>query len=237
MTNLKSFMMSLAATTVSIVLTFGTTAIVNHKKKNNEKRAMVMMIMYDMRETLKEVEKCDENLNAFFDSQVDLIAHPDKFEKGYAELVSHIPTFDYTTTAENIFRSNIETINTLGNILFVEAASSFYDYRATYKDAVVSDFQKQACDAIVSYDRLYHFSSANYPFYSHTYLLRMNDNFEQCKLMMKVKDKDLEAYSIKQQKLQAKTSGESQEYETLLRDMRQRNDRLQNAREEAKKAH
>ena len=90
--------------------------------------------------------------------------------------------------------------------------------------------------AIVSYDKLYHFSSANYPFYSHTDLLRMNDSFEQCKLMMKVKDKDLEAYSIKQQKLQAKTSGESQEYETLLRDMRQRNDRLQNAREEAAKA-
>ena len=67
----KGFLMTLAATTVSIVLTFGTTAIIDRKKQNAEKREMVMMIMYDMRETLKSVQHCDEQLNVFFDNQVD----------------------------------------------------------------------------------------------------------------------------------------------------------------------
>ena len=52
----KSFMIPLAATTVSIVLTFGTTAIIDRKKQNAEKREMVMMIMYDLRESLKAIQ-------------------------------------------------------------------------------------------------------------------------------------------------------------------------------------
>ena len=54
-TYLKEFLMTLAATTVSIILTFGTTAIVERKKQNAEKREMVMMVMYDMRQTLEGI--------------------------------------------------------------------------------------------------------------------------------------------------------------------------------------
>ena len=39
---LNRFLMSLAATTVSIVLTFGTTVILDRKKQKEEKREMVM---------------------------------------------------------------------------------------------------------------------------------------------------------------------------------------------------
>jgi hypothetical protein len=45
---LNKFLMTLAATTVSIILTFGTTAIVERRKQKAEKREMVMMILYDM---------------------------------------------------------------------------------------------------------------------------------------------------------------------------------------------
>lgn len=47
---LKQFVMTLVATTVSIVLTFGTTAIIDRHKKRADKRELVMMIMYDMQE-------------------------------------------------------------------------------------------------------------------------------------------------------------------------------------------
>jgi len=238
MANWKKFMTSLAATTVSIVLTFGTTAIINQKKKNNEKRAMVMMIMYDMRESLKEAEECDKDMNDFFDLQVELIAHPQQFYERLNELYIHIPDFEYTTTAESIFRSNIETINTIGNILFVEAASSFYDNRQLYKDSVVSDFQRQAQNATSSYERLYGFDSANYPFYSQAYLRRMKDRYELCKTMMKVKDKDLEAFNLKRQKIQEKVSGSSagEDQEKFLLDIQRRNDELQKARQEGRRA-
>ena len=112
--------MTLAATTVSIVLTFGTSAIIDRKKQNAEKREIVMMIMYDMRETLKSVQQCDGQMNAFFEAQLDAVSHPKNFDADYAALALNIPDLQYTTTTENIFRTNIETIRTIGNILFVE---------------------------------------------------------------------------------------------------------------------
>ena len=71
---LKRFLMTLAATTISIILTFGTTAIVERKKQNAEKREMVMMVMYDMRQTLDGIAQCEQKMRDFFDLQVAEIA-------------------------------------------------------------------------------------------------------------------------------------------------------------------
>lgn len=102
----KKFLISLLATTVSIVLTFGTTAIIDRKKQNAEKREMVLMVMYDMRESMEECEQCQKELKAFCDVQVDLVAHPEKFSGGFVQLMVHVPFLNYTTTTENIFKSN-----------------------------------------------------------------------------------------------------------------------------------
>lgn len=134
---LNKFLMSLLATTVSIVLTFGTTAIIDRKKQKAQKWEMVLMLMYDMRESLKEIEDCEKTLKEFCDVQVDLVAHPDKFDDGYVNLMAHIPILFFTNTTENIFKSNIETINTLGNILFVETVSSFYVNREKVRTEIV----------------------------------------------------------------------------------------------------
>lgn len=197
----KGFLMTLLATTVSIVLTFGTSAVIDRKKQNAEKREMVMMIMYDMRETLKAVEECDSRLNAFFDAQVDVLAHPKQFAENYGVLVLNIPELQYTTTTENIFRTNIETIRTIGNLLFVETVSSFYDERARYLNEIVGDFQRQANAALFSYESLSEFDSSVIPTLSQALLWEMNGEYAQCKLMMKVTDKDLEVFSVQRRKL------------------------------------
>ena len=54
------------------------------------------------------------------------------------QLLSHIPSIDYTETTERIFSSNIETINTVGNVLFTENVAEFYQKRQLYK-TLVSD--------------------------------------------------------------------------------------------------
>ena len=88
----KRFLMSLLATTVSIVLTFGTTAIVDRKKQRAEKREMVLMVMYDMRESLKECEQCQNNMRAYCDLQVDLVAHPEQFAARSVDLLDFLPS-------------------------------------------------------------------------------------------------------------------------------------------------
>jgi len=234
----NEFLMSLAATTVSIILTFGTTAIINRHTKNAEKREMVMMIMYDMRETLKRIESCDKDLHAFFDLQVAMVSNPQEYQKHAIELTTVFPVFDYMTTTESIFKSNIETIKTIGNILFVETVSTFYDERVYYKTSVIDDFQLKAADAITSYDGLAAFDSSLYLFFSQTQLHKMQGEYEQCKLMMKVTDKDLEVFSTQRQELQDTTKGSegADEMGTLLQELKQRNYQLQKAREEGKKA-
>ena len=143
--------MTLAATTVSIILTFGTSAVIDRNKKDAAKREMVMMIMYDMNKAISDIEDCDKNLKEFFDIQVDIVAHPEKFDDGYYGLLTRLPIFEYPTTTENIFKSNIETVNTIGNILFVETVTMFYDTRARYKTDVVDAFLQQGEKDIQEY--------------------------------------------------------------------------------------
>ena len=233
---LKRFIMTLGATTVSIILTFGTTAIIDRSKKRAAKREMVMMIMYDMRESLSEIGKINEDMKAFFETQLDVIAHPEKLVSSYLDLASKVPIMQYTTTTENIFRSNIETIQTIGNILFTEAVSSFYDGRVLYKERIVDYFASDPDGLVSDYGRLYDFNTPSFIFYGEALYNSMNSSFEQCKLMMKVTDKDLDVFSRQQKKLaEATRVNLMEETAQSSADNAQRKDRLEKAREEGRR--
>jgi len=233
---MHNFLGTLAATTVSIVLTFGTTAIIDRKKQKEEKREMVMMIMYDMRESIKEMKECEKGIKSFFDTQMDIIAHPQEFHSGFSGkmsiLAASMPSLAYSATTENIFRSNVETIQTIGNILFVETVSLFYDSRALYKSIVSDPFLKEAQQAFSSYEDLCDFDASGYPFYSFALISRMEEYLEQCKLMMKVSDKELDVFSTQREKLLEDTRGKMSEGVSEASDERaERVQRWQEARE------
>ena len=59
MSSLKQFLLSLLATSVSIALTFGTAAIIGYNAKQKSKREIVMMVMYDMYNSLESIQKSD----------------------------------------------------------------------------------------------------------------------------------------------------------------------------------
>ncbi len=236
---LKRFLMTLAATTISIILTFGTTAIVERKKMNAEKREMVMMVMYDMRQTLDEIAQCEQEMRDFFDKQVDLVAHPQRYQQGgYSQLATSTPYLEYPVTTETIFKSSIETINTLGSVLFVQTVSSFYDKRAFYKDNVVTVFVQKAADAIRAYDSMSEFDAIVPLFTGQSLRSAMQADFEQCKLMMKVSDAELDVFSAEQQKLREAMQSDAvdQEGNPFLREMTERMQVLEQAREEGRKA-
>ena len=46
MASMKQFLLSIVATSLSNALTFGTAAIIDNKKKQSEKREIVMMVMF-----------------------------------------------------------------------------------------------------------------------------------------------------------------------------------------------
>lgn len=230
--------MTLLATTVSIVLTFGTTAIVDRKKQRAEKREMVLMVMYDMRESLKECEQCQNSMRDYCDLQVDLVAHPEQFADRSIELVAHYPLLSYTTTTENIFKSNVETISTIGNILFVETVSAFYNERDNYSKNVVTVFQEEGPGYPARYEDLAAFEAPRYLYRGDLFYQAMKRDFDECKALMKVSEEDLDVFSKERKRVEESFSGESMTERTkeFIQENEQRNAALQKAREEGRKA-
>lgn len=233
----KKFLMSLLATTVSIVLTFGTTAIIDRKKQRAEKREMVLMVMYDMRESLKECEQCQKDMDTFCDLQVDVVAHPEKFSASATDLLVNVPILHYTTTTENIFKSNIETISTIGNILFVETVSAFYVFRDKYKKEVVEAFMGEGDTSIRNYEGLSEFDAPYYAYLGGMYYQVMRRDFEECMALMKVSEEDLDVFSKERKRVEDAILGESStEMTKVFEERHQRDAALQKAREEGRKA-
>ena len=196
------FVLSFLATTISIALTFGSAHIVEQRKKKAEKREIVMMLMYDMQSTLRMVGECDSCLNGFFDKQVEILENPETFNEKRIDLAQLTPRMDYPTTLENIFTSSIETINTVGNTVFVERVSMFYDIRSKYKHEVFDDFMQDMQGCIENIDSLAAFSeTAEYPLISEAYIMDLKMLFEQCKQMMYVSDEELQAFVNERNKL------------------------------------
>ena len=83
MSSLKQFLLSLFATSVSIALTFGTAAIIDYNAKQKEKREIVMMVMYDMYNTLQWVEKNDSLFHEAMLYQKKLAENPAEYNRDH----------------------------------------------------------------------------------------------------------------------------------------------------------
>lgn len=200
---MKHFMLSLLATTISIALTFGTSAIIENNKKKSEKREIVMMVMYDLYTSLKMVQQADSNLFEFFKLQRDIAEDTTLFEQRKYNFVRLIPKMEYTNTTEKIFSSSIETINTVGNVLFTENVAEFYYNRNLYKqtvcDSVYALCFKKDINIMQNLKDALQVDLIIYNYMSQGIYSEMKNRYEECKLLMNVTDKEIEVYRKKKQ--------------------------------------
>ena len=196
MASWKQFLLSILATTVSIVLTFGTSGIINHKKKQSAKRPIVMMVMYDMYGSLTSIEKADSSIRQSMEVQRQLAEDPTRFETLRYQMALFMPRVDFTETTERIFSSSIETINTVGNVLFTENVASFYQMRQVYKtavsDPVYNDVEQNHSFSTIK--GILDFDYSEYALTSYSILMDMRHLYAQCRQMMKVTDEEIETY-------------------------------------------
>jgi hypothetical protein len=205
MSSLKQFLLSLFATSVSIALTFGTAAVIDYNAKQKEKREIVMMVMYDMYNTLQWVEKNDSLFHEAMLYQKRLAENPAEYNiiNTTITMAHSIPSVEYTETTERIFSTSIETINTVGNVLFTEMVAEFYQSRTTYKTLI--------CDSLMNNlkaDPPFHtlqgaidFDVSNYAIIGCEIKVSMQQMFDQCKQMMNVSDEEIEIYQKERQKI------------------------------------
>ena len=193
---MKQFLLSLFATSVSIALTFGTAAIIDNHAKQKAKREIVMMVMYDMYNSLQSIEKADSMIFQSMDIQRQIAEDTTQFDTFRFKMAQLMPKAEYTETTERIFSSSIETINTVGNVLFTENVAEFYQMRKRYKTSI--------CDSIANdivHSQLFHslknllnFEYSFHAIVSSGMLKEMQLKYAQCKQMMEVTDADIDAY-------------------------------------------
>ncbi|MBQ2587096.1 MAG: hypothetical protein II570_09240 [Bacteroidaceae bacterium] len=198
---MKQFMLSLLATTISIALTFGTSAIIENNKKKSEKREIVMMVMYDLYTSLKMVQQADSNLFELLKLQRDIAEDTTLYEQKKYDFIRLMPKVEYTNTTEKIFSSSIETINTVGNVLFTENVAEFYYNRNLYKqsvsDSVFTIYLKKDINILKNLKDALQVELTGHILLSQSIYSEMKNRYEECKLLMNVTDKEIEVYRKK----------------------------------------
>jgi hypothetical protein len=223
MSSLKQFLLSVVATSISIALTFGTAAIIDNKKKQGEKREIVMMVMYDMYNSLQSIEKADSTLQQAMDMQLQIAEDTTKYEALRYIFAQLMPKAEYTETTERIFSSSIETINTVGNVLFTENVAEFYQMRKLYKtsvcDSIANDIARS--HPFSSLMNLLNFEYSFYAIVSSGMMKDMKRKYAQCKQMMEVSDEEIEAYRKEREQMEKGMSDEDDTAGSTINDIMQ----------------
>ena len=173
------------------MLTFGTAAWLDGKKKEEARREMVMMILYDLAGSIEQAEQCDSMLREGFKMQLAVAENPKLLNENPFLFVKSSPYINYTETVERIFSTNIETINTLGNVLFAENVSDIYRLRRQYKqdicDKYMAEFER--AEGFKQYEQALTIDYASeYIYLSSILISEMKEKFVQCRQKMDVSD-------------------------------------------------
>ena len=123
------------ATTLSIILTFGTTEMVNHCQRLNDRRLSAMMVMGNIETFSRKVEEMANSM-ARRDSiatwmlslpqdSLDLIP-PSEMVDLINEVIAGIDFLTHDKTAESIFSSNIETWKNMQKFQFIDNVGSCF---------------------------------------------------------------------------------------------------------------
>ena len=196
----KQFLLTLLATTISIILTFGTSAIIDRRHKATAKKEMVMMILYDFDKTIEQVQYADSIFHQASKAQQEIALHPETFNSYRPCFISAIALINdnkFAETTEKIFSSNIETFNTLGNVNFVHEVSAFYNERRNYQEKVIGTFEEEVVGSRVmeSLEGLFTVDFPTHCVSNKRSLVRLKSIRNRCMQMMKVSQEELKEFS------------------------------------------
>lgn len=195
---IKQFLLTLLATTFSIILTFGTSAIIDRRHKAAAKKEMVMMIIYDFDKTIEQLEDVSSAFQKAKRNQLELAFHPEYLDSLRFQFTDafKVIQMEFSETTENIFSSNIETFNTLGNVNFIHEVSSFYSLRHKYEENLLVGYKKEMESGLMEpLGKFLKFEFPNYYFTNQLYLNALKSTRDLCMKMMKVSEDEMKEFS------------------------------------------
>lgn len=145
---LKELFLTTLATSISIILTFGTAAYIEHRQKVKNRRQTTMMVLSDIYVFEQQLEQYDTiYVSKWKDELLELqsLSHDSIMNLSEEELKRYWSALGTPVmlprdkTAENIFTSNISTWREVGNFRFIKLVSFIY----TYMNDIVKNFDVQ----------------------------------------------------------------------------------------------
>ena len=195
----KQFLLSLLATTISIILTFGVAAIIDNYKNNKAKKGLVLTVIYDMDQTLQMARQADSALKIASRAQLEIVKNPVLYDSLKGDIVPAllIASENFSMITENIFSSNIETFSTIGNVNFVNYVSAFYQNRSSYKSQVIDVLKEelQKNNILLSYEGLLDVNFSSLYFDNFVWLSSLTEFRDNCVKIMKLTEDEIREFS------------------------------------------
>ena len=231
----KQFLLTLLATTISIILTFGTSAVIDRRHKEAAKKEMVKMIIYDFDKTIEQLQNASSAFETAKQKQQELALHPEYFESLRFQFTDAllIAQMEFSETTENIFSSNIETFNTLGNVNFVHEVSSFYSMRHQYQENLLADYKKEVSGSrfTESIENIFKFDFPDHYYANQIYLNALKRTRDRCMKMMKVSEDEMKEFSNQRMVNEDHSEDYRSLNEQMVKELLKEEEILQQARE------
>ena len=143
---IKELLLTILATSISIVLTFGTAYYLEYQQKMSSRRQMAMMIIHDIDMSIMKMGKVDSLIREFADLQLKILEgnYEGDINTAHLQLAMLDPVeVDFPETTERIFTSNVDTWSTIGKVDFIDNVSHCYLVRRQFKQKVLDAFHKK----------------------------------------------------------------------------------------------
>ena len=136
----KGFLTSILGTTISILLTFGTTALVNSKKKENAQRLTAMMIIQDIDNSIETLRNIIEEEENCYNAAQYALSHIDSIATMPSDTLEMVVEYimpgmsismsnEFDDSKERIFHSSQDSWNNLNDVAFIDNMEEFYKTR------------------------------------------------------------------------------------------------------------
>ena len=143
----KDFVVAILATTVSIVLTFGTSKLVDLNKQRKERRLTALMVMSSIESFARSIDESAAAWDRLDSVAVWLLRMPiDEVERlgeePFKDAVNEVfqaPIIRHDQTAETIFSSNIDTWKNMGNFQFVNNVGACFSQMNWIEEKINED--------------------------------------------------------------------------------------------------
>lgn len=162
--------MTIIGTTISIVLTFGTSSIIERGKQKAEGRQLAMMVIHDIDNTTESFRRMSQKEKSDFSKSQYLLNYLDKIDKVGADTLNAVLLFilhesgeqgSFDDSSEQLFLSSQDSWNNINNTTFIDAVTEFYQTRRqTFESVTHGIIWEKPVEEDVFYNR--QMSSTNY---------------------------------------------------------------------------